>query len=138
MKFEKLGFDPLDTTRPLNLIEQLNQTFTYAASFKAAEYLLHSKQRFASLALNLGTDSGWDIESSENGGLAAEVFAAVDPRNNRKLEKDIAKVAAAQAAIRYVFFMCPGVTAGPYMTSAGPGVEVVSLGCSLPKAQTRL
>lgn len=29
LKFEKAGCDPLDSKRELNLIEQLNQTFTY-------------------------------------------------------------------------------------------------------------
>lgn len=139
MKFEKLGSDPLDSARRLNLIEQLNQTFTYAASFKAAEYLLKFGQPFTSLTLNLGTESGWDIESSENGGLASEVFAAVDPQNNRKLEKDIAKVATAPVALRYVFFMCPDVTAGPYRAASVPiGVSVVSLGCGVVEAPTKL
>ena len=32
MKFERIGFNPLDGT-PLNLIEQLNQTFHDLASF---------------------------------------------------------------------------------------------------------
>ena len=40
MKFEEIGCDPFDTGRNLNLIEQINQTFTYVASLKAAEYLL--------------------------------------------------------------------------------------------------
>lgn len=37
MKFCQVGCDPLDHLRPLNLIEQLNQIFTYVASFRAAE-----------------------------------------------------------------------------------------------------
>jgi hypothetical protein len=130
MKFEKIGFDPLNPARRLNLIEQLNQIFTYAASFRAASYLYQELRELTSLTLNLGTDAGWDIESSENGGLVAEVFAAVDPRNNRKLEKDIKKVASAKVAFRFVFFMCPGFPAGPQEIEAG--VKVVSLGCDLP------
>ncbi|MBW1703305.1 MAG: hypothetical protein JRJ50_14560 [Deltaproteobacteria bacterium] len=133
MKFEEIGCDPLDSSRRLNLIEQINQTFTYAASLKAAEYLLKHHIGLRSLTLNLGTRSGWDIETSEDGGLVAEVFASVHPRNNRKLEKNIQKVAAAEAKHRYVFFMCPGLEPGPYREKPWPlGVEVVSLGCDLP------
>jgi len=77
--------------------------------------------------------SGWDIETTETGNLVAEVFASVHPGNNRKLEKDIQKVAAAKAKYRYVFFMCPGFEPGPYREKPlPPGVEVVSVGCDLP------
>lgn len=132
LKFQETGCDPLDPGRKLNLIEQLNQTFTYMASFKAAEYLLRSYPPFSDLTLNLGTTSGWDIESVENGGLVAEVFAAVNPRNNRKLEKDIEKVAKENAQHRYVFFMCPGIEAGPYSGISAPkGITVVSVGCEM-------
>jgi len=132
MKFEEIGCDPLDTSRKLNLIEQVNQTFTYMASLKAAEYLLNHHPELKSLTLNLGTRSGWDIEADETGGLVAEVFAAVHPGNNRKLDKDIQKVAAAEAEYRYVFFMCPGFDPGLYHGKpTAPGVEVVSLGCEL-------
>jgi hypothetical protein len=137
LKFEEMGCDPLNLSRKLNLIEQLNQTFTYIASFKAAEYLLQSHPPFSVLRLNLGTTSGWDIQSTENGGLVAEVFAAVNPRNNRKLEKDIEKVAKEKAKHRYVFFMCPGIGAGPYHEiPVPPGIDVVSVGCEM-QALTR-
>jgi hypothetical protein len=36
LKFWSVGFDPMDSTRKMNLIEQLNQTLTYVASLKAA------------------------------------------------------------------------------------------------------
>jgi hypothetical protein len=133
LKFEETGCDPLDPARKLNLIEQLNQTFTYMASFKAADYLLQCHPPFTILMLNLGTNSGWDIESAENGGLVAEVFAAVNPRNNRKLDKDIETVAGGKVRHRYVFFMCPGIPAGPYRgISVPPGINVVSVGCEMP------
>ena len=132
MKFEKVGCDPMNFTRRLNLIEQLNQTFTYAASLKAAEYLLQHHTAISPLTLNLGTTSGWDIQGEKNGGVVAEVFAAVNPQNNGKIEKDIAKVAKANALHRYVFFMCPGIGFGPYQESHGHhGIQVVSLGCDL-------
>ncbi|MGO9572445.1 MAG: hypothetical protein ACLP5H_33430 [Desulfomonilaceae bacterium] len=130
MKFCQVGCDPLDHRRPLNLIEQLNQIFTYVASFKAAEYLLDRHPDVRSLTLNLGTRSGWDIETQDDGGIAAEVFAAVSPQNNDKLRLDIAKVTTAVARYRYVFFMCPDMPPGLEHNSLQSGsVQIVSLGC---------
>jgi hypothetical protein len=128
IKFEPIGLDPLDTQRPLNLIEQINQTFTYLASFKAAEILFQQHRKLPSLVLNLGTTSGSDIESEFNGGIAAEVFAATKPSSNQKLKKDIAKVHATGAAFQYVFFMCPSIKSGPYPVKDEHVVQVWSLG----------
>lgn len=131
IKFETVGFDPLGE-RKLNLIEQVNQTFTYLASLKAAAYLLEKHPVHAPYKLNLGTVSGSDVESRD-GKVAAEVFAAVAPTNNRKLAKDLEKVAATRAKHRYVFHACPGYDEPA--ERAGPGkhskVTVVSLGMNL-------
>ena len=128
MKFEKIGYDPLDTERELDLVEQINQSFTYLASFRAAKILFQRLEGISELSLNLGTLSGSDLESAEAGGIAAEVFAATRPTSNRKLNKDIAKVAATDATHKYVFFMCPGIKAGPYREGSTGGVLVWSLG----------
>jgi hypothetical protein len=112
MKIDPVGCDPVNSDDPLNLIEQLNQTFTYIASARAAKLLLSWHPDLAPLTLNLGTSPGSDIESNSDGGLAAEVFAAVNTSNNRKLAKDIEKVGRTQAHVKYVFFMCPGYDAG--------------------------
>ena len=129
MKFEPLGHDPLDRSRRLNLIEQLNQTFTYLAAFRAAEILFERHPVVGALMLNLGNVSGWDIESPEDGGIVAEVFAAVTPTNNQKLTADVKKLLLADHAHRYVFYMCPGLPPGqvPHKL-AGERVRVWSLG----------
>ena len=64
----------------------------------------------AAFAINLGTASGTDIESVAPKVVAAEVFAAVHPSNNRKLAKDLKKLAleCPDADARYVFFGAPG------------------------------
>ena len=68
----------------------------------------------------------------EGGGIAAEVFAAVTPQNNRKLASDIEKVCAINAKHRYVLFMSPEHEAGRYRgTPKAEGVVVWSLGCHL-------
>lgn len=129
LKFLQTGCDPLIAENPLNLIEQLNQTFTYLASARAVKILLGLHPNLAPYTLNLGTASGFDIESGAGGGLAAEVFAAVSTSNNRKLAKDLAKMSECQAQFRYVFFMCPGYPEGrqPKLERV-PGVQVWSVG----------
>lgn len=133
LKFQSVGCDPLNISRQLNLIEQLNQTFTYLASLNGAEFLFTRHPKVQSLTLNLGTSAGSDIETQEDGGIAAEVFAAVTPRNNRKLANDIKKVSIANAKHRYVLFMSPEHEVGPYQgaTTNATGVTVWSLGCAL-------
>lgn len=112
LKFLQSGCDPLAAENPLNLIEQLNQTFTYLATARAVKILLRMHPNLAPFTVNLGTASGFDIVSATPSELAAEVFAAVNTSNNRKLAKDLAKMAACQSAVRYVFFMCPGYPEG--------------------------
>ena len=111
MKFGGIGFDPLDSNRKLNIIEQINQSFTYLASFYALEVLFTKYSDLAPFRLNLGTAPGSDIES-ECCGLAAEVFAAVAPSSNQKLKKDINKVLETDAKLKFVFFMCPNFELG--------------------------
>lgn len=128
MKFEKIGYDPLNTERGLNLIEQINQSFTYLASFKAAKILFQRHEGISKLSLNLGTMPGPDIESPEAGGIAAETFAATRPGSNNKLNKDITKVALTDANHKYVFFMCPSIESGLYEEKSTDDVLVWSLG----------
>jgi hypothetical protein len=102
-KFMKSGCDPLASDRPLNLIEQINQSFTYLVSIRAAEYLLERYPENAPFTLNLGAIAGPDIISAD-GSIAAETFAATSPESNKKVRKDIEKVTATGAAKKYVFF----------------------------------
>jgi hypothetical protein len=132
LKFNPIGCDPLRPSRSLNLIEQLNQTFTCLASFNGADFLFSRHPKVQRLTLNLGTNAGTDIETSEDGGIAAEVFAAVTPQNNEKLIQDIRRVSGFKAKHRYVLFMSPKCEAGPYTATSNPaGVTVWSLGVGL-------
>lgn len=131
-KFEAIGVDPL-SDRPLNLIEQINQTFTYLASFEATRHLLRLHPEHSPFCLNLGTAGGSDI-SSKDGAVAAEVFAAVGPHSNKKLKKDVEKVANARARHRYVFYSCAGVKPGKVDSlSSHPDVQIISLGVCGPE-----
>jgi hypothetical protein len=115
MRFRPIGHDPLTGT-PLNIVEQLNQTFTILAALKATELLFEMHPQASGYRLALGTCAGRDIESIEPGMIAAEIFCATDPRSNRKLEKDIARMALDSSQHRYVFFSSP--------THRGKAVEI--------------
>ena len=130
IKFNPIGCDPLLASEPLNLIEQVNQTFTYMASFRAAILLFEwHKEKLQKLTLNLGTKGGTDIESTDCDGIAAEVFAAVKLDNNRKLCKDIEKVSKTKATHKYVFFMCPKKKKGFFPEKKG--IKIYSIGADL-------
>lgn len=106
LKFVQIGKDPLNNT-PLNFIEQLNQTFTYLVSFEAVKYLCKQYPEHSPFSLNLGTQPGYDIKSSDNK-IIAEVFAATTPTSNDKLNKDCEKLQSnAEAFARCVFFYSP-------------------------------
>lgn len=126
MKFGGIGFDPLNSNRVLNIIEQINQSFTYLASFYALEILFTEYPELAPFKLNLGTAAGSDIES-ECGGLAAEVFAAVAPISNQKLKKDINKMLETNARLKFVFFICPNFELGRQPKLEREGVVVWAL-----------
>lgn len=126
MKFGGIGVDPLNATRELNVIEQINQSFTYLASFYALEVLFTHYPQLAPFRLNLGTAPGSDIES-ECGELAAEVFAAVAPTSNQKLKKDINKVLETDATLKFVFFTCPNFELGRQTKLEREGVIVWAL-----------
>ena len=135
MKFEKIGCDPLNSKMQWNLVEQINQTFTYLVSLKAAEILYKECKSLESIELNLGTQGGFDLIGRDAKGrdiAVAEVFAAVDAHSNDKLRKDVKKVMESNAEKHYVFFTADGVPASNPYTEYHPKfdmskVKIVSL-----------
>lgn len=106
MKFEQIGLNPLTHT-PLNIIEQINQTYTYLVSLKAAKYIFEQLDFQGELNLNLGTASGFDIEARD-GSIVGEVFAATSISSNQKLKKDIGRLKGLDTpAKKYIFFYTP-------------------------------
>jgi hypothetical protein len=108
MKFEPIGVHPIEDRR-INLVEQINQTWTFAVAIAAARQLLllHPEAGGFHLAPGAHASLALDIMSEKAGLVGAETFAAVTPRNNGKLATDLAKLAARPEVHRYVFFMCP-------------------------------
>ena len=108
MKFEAVGFHPI-SGKALNVIEQINQTFTFAVALAATKelFLLHPEAEGFDLAPGAHMSLPLDIMSVVPGEVGAETFAAVDPRNNRKLKNDLDKLATRSDRHRYVFFSSP-------------------------------
>jgi hypothetical protein len=108
MKFDPVGFHPVED-RSLNLMEQINKTWTYAVAVAAARQLLllHPEAGGFHLAPGAHASRDLDIMSEVEGLVGAETFAAVTPRNNGKLVADLAKLATRSETHRYVFFLSP-------------------------------
>jgi len=108
MKFEPTGFHPIQG-HALNVVEQINQTWTYVVALAAARHLLEMHPEAGGYVLAPGAHAAieLDIMSEAPGLVGAETFAAVDPKNNRKLELDLQKLAARTEQHRYLFFMSP-------------------------------
>lgn len=129
MKFSEIGHHPIEE-RPLNLIEQVNQTFTYLVTLEAARWLLTRHPEADGLRISLGTAAGFDLESRVPGFLAAEAFAATHPGSNDKLRKDLDRLAtkASNFRHRYVFFSSPKFPSGRHtQLEIDNGIEVWSL-----------
>lgn len=131
LKFDQVGFHPLDG-RALNAIEQVNQIWTYLAALSAVRLLfdLHPDAGSFSIAPGAHAAQPLDVMSEVEGLVGAETFAAVDPRNNRKLANDLVKLAGRAELHRYVFFaspMYPGTARWPKLERGGVQVWSVDV-----------
>lgn len=131
LKFDQVGFHPIGD-HPLNAIEQVNQIWTYLAALSAVRVLfeLHPGAGSFSIAPGAHAAQPLDLMSEVEGLVGAETFAAVDPRNNRKLAKDLDKLAQRPEQHRYVFFaspMFPGTTRLPQLERGGVQVWSVDV-----------
>lgn len=129
MKFETVGFHPIGE-HSLNVVEQINQTFTYAVALAAVRELLvrHPESGGFRLAPGAHMSQPLDIMSEAEGMVGAETFAAVSPGNNGKLAKDLKKLAGCSERYRYVFFASPrfpGIARLPQFERGG--IEVWSV-----------
>ncbi len=108
IKFDPVGFHPL-AGHALNVIEQFKQTATYLVALEATRLLfdLHPEEPGYVIAPGAHMSHLLDIMSINEGQVGAETFAAVNPRNNNKLKKDLMKLATRTERIRYVFFTSP-------------------------------
>jgi hypothetical protein len=108
MKFETAGIHPIQG-HALNIVEQINQTWTYVVALAAARHLLELHPEAGGYLLAPGAHAAIDLDimSEVPGLVGAETFAAVDPKNNKKLETDLRKLAARTEQHRYIFFMSP-------------------------------
>lgn len=129
MKFDSVGFHPIEG-HALNIVEQINQTWTYCVALAAARQLLllHPDAGGFSLAPGAQACQALDILSVVEGFVGAETFAAVTPRNNGKLDADLLKLSKRQEKHRYVFFMSPLFRGNKRLFQfEQPGVQVWSV-----------
>jgi len=125
-KFSELGFDPLVHGRRLNFIEQVNQAFTVSASLKAASHFFATSDAHV-IRMNIGAHKGFDLEVYDDASNAigvAEVFAAVDPRNNQKLRRDVERVRSSILPLRRVYFLSPSDKEFGFENSVSKGGEL--------------
>ena len=82
---------------------------TYAAALLAARKLFDLDPDAGAFHLAPGAHASQplDVMSEAPRLVGAETFAAVRPQNNRKLAKDLDKLACSTEQHRYVFFMSP-------------------------------
>ena len=124
-KYDKIVFEPF-TGQNENLIEMLNQHQTYIVTLKGVEYLLNkypSKSFFA----RFGNVAGYDIESTD-GEVVAECFAAVNYKNNQKLDKDLKKLDLVKSKTScYEFFYDKAFEDKDYALyeTKFPGIQIV-------------
>ncbi|MBM3546941.1 MAG: hypothetical protein FJX54_08305 [Alphaproteobacteria bacterium] len=105
MKFEPVGYHPVEGYA-LNVIEQINQTWTFAVAIAAARQLLgmHPEAEGFYLAPGAHASRPLDIMSTVELLVGAETCAVVHPRSNKRLKKDLGKLSARPEAHRYAFF----------------------------------
>ena len=101
MRFDTVGHDPL-TGEPLNVVEQLNQTFTILVTLRAIEQLFELHPDAGGFRLASGPAAA-EIESVKERLVAAEVFSATRPTSNQKLKKDQMRLASDPAEYRTSF-----------------------------------
>lgn len=131
IKFDTVGFHPVDG-HALNLIEQVNQTWTYVAAIAAVRHLLtlHPEAGGFRVAPGAHASQPLDVMSMVGGLVGAETCAVVHPMNNRKIRKDVTKLASRPELHRYAFFMCPlfpGTVRRPQFESSGVQVWSVDV-----------
>ena len=131
LKFDLVGFHPM-AGHALNAIEQVNQVWKYLSALSEVRLLfeLHSDAGGFSIAPGAQAAQPLDVMSEAEGLVGAETFAAVDPKNNRKLFKDLVKLADQAEQHRYAFFaspLFPGTTRLPQLERGGAQVWSVDV-----------
>lgn len=107
MKFGKIGRDPLETSS-LNLIEQLNQVYTYLVTLQGVKEMISKYPEHIPFRVNLGTMGGYDIESVD-GKIVCECFSTTSLRSNDKVNKDAKRlVNNTEAERRFIFYHISG------------------------------
>lgn len=137
LKFDKVFKDPL-LNKEQNFTEIINQTFTYYVTLFAAQDLFNQFNWLEELELNIGFENGPDIISNNlnNEVIIAEVFAAVNSKNNNKLKNDISnlikksdKIPNNKNIIKYIYYYSSKENYSKEINS--DGITIISIGDEL-------
>jgi len=90
----------------MNLIEFMNQAYTYLTGLAAISYLMRTRSTDNQYILYRSTYRGHDFESIE-GRLIAEVFASTASDTNRRLKQDIDRIKYLSNREKFIFFCSP-------------------------------
>lgn len=104
MKFTKCGGDPF-TGEHLNLVEQINQTFTYLVCLEAVRVLMERHpDKDAQYVVSFGSKNGFNV-MTRDGGIVCDCFAAARPDLHGQLIREVRKVnGCAGARYKYVVY----------------------------------
>ena len=120
--FQPVGHDPL-TGESLNVIEQINQTFTILLSLRAVESLIEMHPKANGFRLALATSSGCDIESVKPDLVAARVLGT--PTQHPEIQEGHgAPGVVPSTAPLYVLCSAEGVSGRQAPLETAPWVEV--------------
>lgn len=108
LRFGTSGCHPV-SGRPLNPIEQINESWTFLVALEATRWLLQQHPESDGFLIAPGAHMAQplDIMSVKPGLVGAETFAAVRVSNNNKLRRDIEKLQSRTELHRYVMFASP-------------------------------
>jgi hypothetical protein len=127
LKLADVGCDPLAPDCPQNFAEQIDQQATHGVALDALEWLMRRFPRKKWCLAAGPTGFGPDITSADKE-IGAEVFAAVSPKNNRKLAKDIQKISKFRGPHRFVFYRSRDPKADVLRCVGKKTVRVISFG----------
>jgi hypothetical protein len=104
MKFTKCGGDPF-TGEHLNLVEQINQTFTYLVCLEAVRVIMERHpDRDTPYVVSFGSKGGFDV-MTKDGSIVCDCFASVRPDRHGQLIREVRKVSGySDAKYKYVVF----------------------------------
>ena len=104
-KFGQLGTKLTDSSTPEDLGEQIQQSMTVLMTCYAVDWLTENTDFNYPFETSEAANNGADIYKEKS--VTCEVFAAKNPKNNKKIYHDLNAVAMKPQKNKYVFYCSP-------------------------------